>query len=163
MDDLIRQSQLLIQAAPQHQVPAPVMRAVAAILVVVAKELDHLFYYVPVYPDQSWLTIATPPSPQDPDGQSWIPAFGSEGDGEQTIVELSEETELGLQTIGVVELLFLCMGLKQADGLVFYDTEGDRQAGKTVARAVLQHEIHQQLAQLQQQKNQDPTPPPNLA
>jgi hypothetical protein len=148
------QGQALLQSAPQHQLPEPVMQQVVLLLLQVAQALDHDQYTVLRYPDQAWLTVQTDPTPQHPQGQAWIPAYGHPQEAALSQVELgSAGIQLQLEQMGIVDLLFLCLGVRGADGFVFYDSPGDRQSGKTVTRTALQQELNRQLQTLPHQQH----------
>ena len=156
MRPLEDQAQTLIQSAPDHQVPQQVMKRIVMLLVQAAQQLDHLAYHALRYPDEAWLSIRTPPTPEDPEGVRWLPAFGYQSDGEAVLSTLSEtDPQVQLVSIEVLDLLFLCLGLKGSKGIVFYDTEGDRQMGKTVSQEILKQRLNQQLSSMTPN-----TPPP---
>lgn len=158
MRSLNDQAQTLIQSASEHRVPQQVMERIVLLLVQAAQQLDHLGYYALQYPDEAWLSIRTPPTPEDPEGVRWLPAFGYEADAQAVLATLEEaDPQLQLVTLEVLDLLFLCLGLNESKGVVFYDIEGDRQAGKTVSQDTLKQHLNQELKGLSQQQD---TPPP---
>ncbi|MEN9204923.1 MAG: hypothetical protein Q6K99_00285 [Thermostichales cyanobacterium BF4_bins_65] len=77
-------------------------------------------YYLIAYPDPSWLTVQV-------GSQAWLPAFRDPLDAQQV---QPPGTELVL--VPARELLWRGMGLKQTQGIIFYDRPGDRQWGKQV-------------------------------
>ncbi len=145
MVSLNQQKYNLIQSAAQHQIPQEVMVYVVDLLANIANHLDQVDYYVLTYPDQSWFALNTA-------DQQWILAFGYQEDAEDTLTELQiEASALSIQTLGVLDLLFLCLGLKQADGIAFYDSLGDRQSSKTIAQAALRQQLNHYLRSVTQQ------------
>lgn len=149
MRSLNDQAQTLIQSAPDHRVPYQVMERIVLLLTQAARQLDHLGYYSFRYPDQAWLSIRTPPSPQAPEGARWLPAFGHQSDADAVLTTLAEEDpQPELVSLEVLDLLFLCLGLNDSSGIVFYDTEGDRQTGKTVSQATLKQHLNRELSTL---------------
>ncbi len=161
MRSLNDQAQTLIQSAPDHRVPLQVMERIVLLLVQAAQQLDHLGYYALRYPDEAWLSIRTPPTPEDPEGVRWLPAFGYESDGQAVLSTLAEaDPQLQLVSIEVLDLLFLCLGLNESKGVVFYDMEGDRQTGKTVSQDTLKRHLNQELKGLSQD---EPPPPEGIA
>lgn len=124
------QGQRLMQSAPDHDIPVVVMGTVVQMLMQVAQSLDHLHYAVLHYPDHSWVVLP----------QGWLPAFGDDHDAHQICLELAL-TEVEVQWMGVLELLFLALGLTTAQGLVIYDRRGDRSRGKTITRTALHRQL----------------------
>lgn len=106
---LVEQEQLLLQAAPTYGIPQPVMQVVVQMLSQVAQELDHTHYFVLRHPDQAWLTIGLKDQP-------WLPAFAYEQDAQ---VVMGTPPDLELVSLGILELLFLGLGLTHAQGLMF--------------------------------------------
>lgn len=149
MRPLTDQAQALIASAPAHQVPQQVMERIVEMFTQATQHLDHLGYYSLRYPDQAWLSIRTPPSPQEPEGARWLPAFGHLTDAEAVLSTLSQEdTQPQIVAVEVMDLLFLCLGLSDSKGIVLYDTEGDRQTGKTISNSTLKHHLNQALSDL---------------
>jgi hypothetical protein len=161
MVSLTAQAAALVDTAPQNGIPTAAMQQVADVLTEVAQHLDHLQYTTLRYPDGGWLTVRVveKPAPSASGTESppithlWIPAFGHIEDAHTTLAELSSQApELEAASFGVLELLFLGLGLSRADGIVFYDQAGDRQQGKTVASQPLTEQINQAI--------RGSTPPP---
>ncbi|MCF2970865.1 hypothetical protein L1047_06605 [Synechococcus sp. Nb3U1] len=155
---LTAQAAALVDTAPQNGIPTAAMQQVADVLTEVAQHLDHLQYTTLRYPDGGWLTVRVVEKPaqegSEPITHLWIPAFGHIEDAQTTLAELSSQApDLEAAPFGVLELLFLGLGLSRADGIVFYDQAGDRQQGKTVASQPLTEQINQAI--------QGSAPPPN--
>jgi hypothetical protein len=147
---LADQQHQLILDGPRHGIPTAVMQQVVDLLSQVAQDLDHLTYYLLRYPHGAWLVLETPPS------GSWIPVFGHEADAEDTRHRLGSQAQFGeddadllVESMGVLDLLFLILGLQQSTGILVYDTLGDRQNAKTIAQAALKQRFQQQLEQAQ--------------
>ncbi|MEN9222488.1 MAG: hypothetical protein Q6M04_08630 [Thermostichus sp. BF3_bins_97] len=158
---LTAQAAALVDSAPQNGIPTAAMQQVADVLTEVAQHLDHLQYTTLRYPDGGWLTVRVVEKPaqegSEPITHLWIPAFGHPDDAQTTLAELnSQAPELEAAPFGVLELLFLGLGLSRADGIVFYDQAGDRQQGKTVASQPLTEQINQAI------RGSTP-PPPSIA
>ncbi len=166
---LTAQAAALVDTAPQNGIPTAAMQQVADVLTEVAQHLDHLQYTTLRYPDGGWLTVRVveKPAPRasgteslegsEPITHLWIPAFGHIEDAQTTLAELSSQApELEAASFGVLELLFLGLGLSRADGIVFYDQAGDRQQGKTVASQPLTEQINQAI-------RRSTPPPPSIA
>ncbi|MGQ9837356.1 MAG: hypothetical protein ACUVRV_05180 [Cyanobacteriota bacterium] len=155
---LMAQATALVNTAPQNGIPTAAMQQVANVLMEVAQHLDHLQYTTLRYPDGGWLTVRVVEKPAEEGSESithlWIPAFGHIEDAQTTLAELnSQAPDLEAAPFGVLELLFLGLGLSRADGIVFYDQAGDRQQGKTVACQPLTQRINQAIRGF--------APPPN--
>ncbi|MFQ3613260.1 MAG: hypothetical protein SNJ68_06045 [Cyanobacteriota bacterium] len=147
---LTAQATALVDTAPQNGIPTAAMQQVADVLTEVAQHLDHLQYTTLRYPDGGWLTVRVVEKPTEegaePITHLWIPAFGHIEDAHTTLAELnSQAPDLEAAPFGVLELLFLGLGLSRADGIVFYDQAGDRQMGKTVASQPLTEQINQAI------------------
>lgn len=166
---LAAQAATLVDTAPQNGIPTAAMQQVADVLTQVAQHLDHLQYTTLRYPDGGWLTVRVVEDPAAGEAESlssegsqptthlWIPAFGHLEDAHTTLAELKERSpELETASFGVLELLFLALGLSRADGIVFYDQAGDRQQGKTVACRALMEQVNQSLRRWA-------SPPPSMA
>ncbi len=154
VSSLAAQAATLVEEAPQNGIPTAAMQQVAEVLTQVAQHLDHLQYTTLRYPDGSWLTVRVVersagmeslPEPE-PIGHLWIPAFGHLEDAQATLAELREQApDLEAASFGVLELLFLALGLSRAEGIVFYDQAGDRRQGKAVACRPLAEQVSQAL------------------
>ncbi len=134
------QTQQLLMDGPRHGIPTAVMEQTIQLLAQVAQDLDHPGYYLLRYPDGGWLLVETPPS------GSWIPAFGHASDA-AAIRQSLASPDLLIEAKGVIEMLFLTLGLQQGSGILVYDTLGDRQKGKTIAQQTLKQHFQQRLRQ----------------
>ncbi|MEN9202763.1 MAG: hypothetical protein Q6K80_00285 [Thermostichus sp. DG_1_6_bins_120] len=155
---LTAQAAALVDSGPRNGIPTAAMERVVDVLTAVAQHLDHLQYTTLRYPDGGWLTVRVVEKPaqqgSEPVTHLWIPAFGHLEDAQTTLAELHNQApDLEAAPFGVLELLFLGLGLSRADGIVFYDQAGDRQQGKTVACQPLAEQVNQAI--------QGSAPPPN--
>ncbi|MDX2270540.1 MAG: hypothetical protein NW237_01130 [Cyanobacteriota bacterium] len=138
--DLTEQAQTLLQSAHEQELPMAVMEQVVMVLQEVAGSLNYQEYFLLRYPDESWLTL------RSQEGQRWLLAYGHESDAQTTQQELSlQNLPLQVVPLEVLSILFLGLGLQQAEGLLFYDQAGERQVGKSVMQADLQAQVNRYL------------------
>jgi hypothetical protein len=142
MRSLLEQKKELQQTGPAQGIPETVMERVLSLLSDVAQELDHLEYYVLQWPGGGWFLLS-------PSLERWIPAFPDHTEALKmvTILQqtLPQASELKILNLGVLELLFLGLGLTQAKGILFYDQEG---AGKGITQTSLKSGLKHYLKDL---------------
>ena len=158
---LDEQLQILINEAPQHGVPIPVMqKAVAPTLKFFASQLQHEKYYVLHGKDRSWLVTTLSNRKNPKEEKRVIYAFSTKKDAEtfQGIIN----PEIRIISVPVTHLLFQLFSVESIDSLIFREFPGDKQQQIEIARPKLQNIIQQQLRRLKLNPPKTKNIPPNL-
>ena len=159
---LDQQLQILINEAPQHGVPIPVMqKAVAPTLKFFASQLQHEKYYVLHGKNRSWLVTTLSNRRNPKEEKRVIYAFSTKKDAQtfQGIIN----PEIRIISVPVTHLLFQLFSIESIDSLIFREVPGDKQQQIEIARAKLQNIIQQQLRRLKLKSPKTKTIPPNFA
>ncbi|MGK7879329.1 MAG: hypothetical protein AB4060_04425 [Crocosphaera sp.] len=159
---LDEQLQILINEAPQHGVPIPVMqKAVAPTLKFFASQLQHEKYYVLHGKNRSWLVTTLSNRRNPKEEKRVIYAFSTKKDAQtfQGIIN----PEIRIISVPVTHLLFQLFSIESIDSLIFREVPGDKQQQIEIARAKLQNIIQQQLRRLKLKSPKTKTIPPNFA
>ncbi len=115
-------------------------------LIQVAQPLDHSSYTLLRYPDQSWFLMPQPVQPDAAETCLWLPAFAASADAEAIQHQVAGVApDLKPQVLGVVEVLFHGLGLRRAQGILFYEKPGHADWGKSVLCQDLQQRLRQTL------------------
>jgi hypothetical protein len=145
------QAHRLVQTAPAHGIPVIAMQHVAAMLIQVAQQLQHSAYATLRYSDQSWLLIPQPVQPGASEPCLWLPAFASSADAEAIQQKVEGMTsDLQITVVDTVQLLFHGLGLRQAQGILFYEEPGHPSSSQPIWRQDLQRGLHQTLKSIVQ-------------
>ena len=159
---LDEQLQILINEAPQHGVPIPVMqKAVAPTLKFFASQLQHEKYYVLHGKDRSWLVTTLSNRKNPKEEKRVIYAFSTKKDA-QTVQGIINP-EIRNISVPVTHLQFQLFSIESIDSIVFREFPADKQQQVEIARAKLQNIIQQQLRRLKLKPPQTKTIPPNFA
>ncbi len=159
---LDQQLQILINEAPQHGVPIPVMqKAVAPTLKFFASQLQHEKYYVLHGKNRSWLVTTLSNRRNPKEEKRVIYAFSTKKDAQtfQGIIN----PEIRIISVPVTHLLFQLFSVESIDSIIFRESPGDKQQQIEIARAKLQNIIQQQLRRLKLKPPKTKTIPPNFA
>ncbi len=156
------QLEILINEAPQHGVPIPVMeKAVAPTLKFFASQLQHEKYYVLHGKNRSWLvtTLSNRKNPREE--KRVIYAFATKKDAEtfQGIIN----PEIRIISVPVTHLLFQLFSVESVDSIIFRELPGNKEQEVEIPRAKLQNIIQQQLRRLKLTPPKINNIPPNLA
>ena len=159
---LDEQLEILINEAPEHGVPIPVMeKAVAPTLKFFASQLQHEKYYVLHGKNRSWLvtTLTNRKNPKEEKGV--IYAFSTKKDAEtfQGIIN----PEIRIISLPVTHLLFQLFSVESIDSIIFREFPGNKQQQIEISRAKLQNIIQQQLRRLKLKPQKKKNIPPNFA
>lgn len=159
--NLDQQLKILIDEAPQHGVPSPVMeRAVNPVLKGLAQKLKYLEYYVAQNLDGDWVLTTLQSRAQPTREKKVIYAFANLKDAVN--FPGSADSQMMAMAVPVTSLLFQLFALEQVDSIIFLETSGDLNTGIEIKRTDLQTAIQKQLQHLSQPR-QGGTIPPNLA
>ena len=162
MNYLDKQLEILINEAPQHGVPIPVMeKAVGPTLKFFASQLQHEKYYVLQGKNNAWLVTTLSNRKNTKEEKRVIYAFSTKKDAEafQGIIN----PDIRIIFLPVTHLLFQLFSVESIDSVIFRDVPGNKKLEVEIPRAKLQNIIQQQLRRLKlTPKNNNPIPP-NLA
>ncbi|MDJ0510645.1 MAG: hypothetical protein QNJ64_15530 [Crocosphaera sp.] len=159
---LDEQLEVLINEAPEHGVPIPVMeKAVGPTLKFFASQLQHEKYYVLQGKDHAWLMTTLSNRKNPTQEKRVIYAFSTRKDAEafQGIIN----PEIRIVFLPVTHLLFQLFSVESIDSVIFRDVPGNKQHEVEIPRAKLQNIIQQQLRRLKLTSKTNNTIPPNLA
>ena len=159
---LDEQLEILINEAPEHGVPIPVMeKAVAPTLKFFASQVHHEKYYVLHGQNRSWLVTTLSNRKNPKEEKRVIYAFSTKKDAEtfQGIIN----PEIRIISVPVTHLLFQLFSVESIDSLIFREFPGDKQQQIEIARPKLQNIIQQQLRRLKLNPPKTKNIPPNLA
>lgn len=152
--ELERQLDRLSEDASRYGIPTPVFsQAVAPVLGLFAKQLQHLEYYILQNLDSDWV-MYTIENQQEQLEKKVIYAFPSVKDA--ALFQGTEDPNLLALEIPTVELLFQLFALPAIDSLIFLEIPGNLDRGTVIERSRLLEIVQQQVLQL------NPLPP-NLA
>lgn len=156
------QLESLINEAPQHGVPIPVMeKAVAPALKFFASQLQHEKYYVLYGKNRSWLVTTLSNKKNPKQEKRVIYAFTTKKDAEtfQGIVN----PEIRVISIPVTHLLFQLFSIESIDSLIFRELPGNKEQQVEISREKIQNVIQQQLRRLKLDSSTIKNIPPNFA
>ncbi len=152
--ELERQLNELSEDASRYGIPTPVFsQAVAPVLGLFAKQLQHQEYYILQNLESDWV-MYTIQNRQEQSEKKVIYAFTSVKDA--AIFQGTEDPNLLALAIPTVQLLFQLFALQDIDSLIFLETPGNLDRGTVIDRDRLLEIVQQQIRQL------NPIPP-NLA
>ncbi|MGK7940350.1 MAG: hypothetical protein AB4062_09415 [Crocosphaera sp.] len=159
---LDEQLEILINEAPQHGVPIPVMeKAVAPTLKLFASQLQHEKYYVLQGKNNAWLVTTLNNRKNPKQEKRVIYAFPTKNDAEefQGIIN----PEIRIIFLPVTHLLFQLFSVESLDSIIFRDLPRNKRHEVEISRAKLQNIIQQQLRRLKLTPKKNNPIPPNLA
>lgn len=141
---LDRQVRRLIDGAQQHQVSNEVMQIVTNILRAIAEQLDQPIYTILTAKNGAWLTV-TLSNRNFPELEKQVvyayPSYDVATIEARKLLEL----EPICQEMGVIDLLFQLLALKEIDSLIFFDQSRSGQQGKEISRQEIQNLCQRQL------------------
>lgn len=152
-----QQIQALIDQAPQYGADAAEIRAVAPAFEAIARQLNHIQYYVLQTLDQSWLMTTLNHRTQSNLSKNVVYAYPSLKDAAAGSHALKDPQIVALP-VPVIHILFQMLAMQPVDSIVFFETPGDLQSGTEVSRQNLE-----QLIQLHFQRAQGSVVPPDIA
>lgn len=159
--NLEEQLKILIDEAPQHGVPSPVMeQAVTPVLKGFAETLKHLEYYVAQNLDGDWVLTTLQNRAQPTQEKKVIYAFANRKDAAN--FQGTADLQMMAMAVPVTSLLFQLFAVQQVDSIIFLETPGDLNTGIEIQRPDLQIAIQKQLQQINPPRQRG-TIPPNLA
>jgi hypothetical protein len=161
--NLEQQLQILIDEAPQYGVPSVVMqKAVAPVLKLFAKRLQHGQYYILQTPHQDWILTTLTHRKKPKQEKKVIYAFVSAQDAQN--FQETANSEISLLLLPVTHLLFQVFCLESVDSIIFLETPGNSNQGTEIERAKLKKMIEQHLSQFTSPSQASPTEiPPHIA
>ncbi|MGK7908511.1 MAG: hypothetical protein AB4040_14990 [Synechococcus sp.] len=133
MSNIPEQVEKLIETGPQQGIPPVAIAPIAQMLATVAQDLEQLQYYALRDRQQGWWLISTGAE----QAEKWVAVFGHRADAERMLAELEnvtsqapkaeDEFQTSFEVVekGVIELLFLALGMRRSAGLLVYEAEGD--------------------------------------
>jgi hypothetical protein len=149
--DIDEQIQELIDNAPEDDLTAQGMMAIAPVLKLLASRFQHQEYFVWENSQQQWVLTTLEHQKQPNLTKEVIYAFASAGD------PASFYTSPGSpHRIPLISLLFQLIGMEKVDSLVIFDRPGDLMSGTEIARQDLQNLIYKQLQELYPQQTNIP-------
>ncbi|MDJ0599407.1 MAG: hypothetical protein QNJ37_11265 [Crocosphaera sp.] len=159
---LDEQLEILINEAPQHGVPIPVMeKAVAPTLKFFASQLQHQQYYVLHGKNRSWLVTTLSNRKNPKEEKRVIYAFATKKDAEtfQGVIN----PEIRIISVPVTHLLFQLFSVESIDSIIFRELPRNKEQQAEISRAKLQNIIQQQLRRLKLTSPNSKNIPPDLA
>lgn len=151
--ELKQQLQILIDEAAEYSIaPAIMERAIAPVFDRVARQLQHLEYYVLQNLAEDWV----------------ISVIGNDQQGEKKVIyafttvrdakhfNTSQKSDTIAISLPVVQILFRLFSVQQIDSIIFFEQAGNTSGGVELKRRDLQNALQQKLQQLK-------TTPPDLA
>jgi hypothetical protein len=145
--DLDRQIDQLVQDAPQDGVTPGITKVISAVLKAIAMQLHHKNYYILQAQDGSWLltTLSNRNSPEVE--KNVVYAYCGSTAANLERLKLGDPN-LVCAEIGIIEILFRLVGLKEVDSLILFDKSTDAQRGMEISRAELKDLCDQQMKKL---------------
>lgn len=160
--NLEQQIQVLIDQAPQDGTMPNVIKAIAPVLTLLARQLRHLEYYILQTLDQGWVLTTLSNRTQPEIEKNVIYAFPTLKDAAD--FQPVSDPQIMATVVPVTHLLFQMLALDTVSSTVFFDTPGNLTAGTEVRREDLQHLIQTQLQQMQSVPRSYPSNlPPDIA
>jgi hypothetical protein len=146
--DLDRQIDELVQGAPQDGVTPGITKVISSVLKAIAMQLHHSSYYILQSQDGSWL-LTTLSNRTSPDVEkNAIYAYCNSTAANLERLKQGDRHLVCLE-IGIIELLFRLVGLKEIDSLILFDKSTDTQRGMEISRVELQGLCDKQMQKLQ--------------
>lgn len=149
--ELKQQLQILIDEAAEYGIAPAIMEAIAAVFEVVARQLQHLEYYVLQNLSEDWVISVIS---NDGVEKKVIYAFTTLRDAKN--FNISRESDIIAISLPVVQILFRLFSVGQIDSIIFFEKAGNTSGGVELKRRDLQNSLQQHLQQLK-------TSPPDIA
>jgi hypothetical protein len=143
--NLDRQIKLLIDNAPQDGHTPQAMTAIAPVLKLLAKGLQHSEYYILQTLDKDWVMTTLSNRAQPEVEKNVVYAFSTVKDA--TDFQSMPDPRIITLKLPVTHILFQLFAMQSVDSIVFFDTPGNLASGIEVLRADLQNLIETQLQQ----------------
>jgi hypothetical protein len=149
--DIDKQIQELIDNAPEDDLTAQGMKAIAPVLKVLASRFQHQKYFVWQNSESQWVLTTLAHQNKPNVTKQVVYAFASAADA------TSFYNASGFpQAIPIISLLFQLIGMEIVDSLIIFERPGDIMSGTEVSRQDLQNSIYKQLQQLYPQQTNIP-------
>lgn len=150
--DLEQQLQILVQEAPNYDVPTPIMsQIINPVLKMLAQELKHLEYYILQNRNQNWVTTTLINREQNNLQKTVVYAFANINDALSHSSKSSEET-LPV-AIPVTRLILQLLALEPIDSIIFLDHNGNLEQGSEIKQSTVQKLMEAGLKQLNNIQN----------
>lgn len=157
--DLNAQIQQLIDGAPQDGQTGQVVKAIAPVLLEMAKQLGRDRYYVLQTLNGDWIRTTLSSRQKQGMEKSVVYAFPTIEDAAKSPGSPARDPQIMALPVPVVQILFQLMALKTVDSLVFFNQPGNVTSGTEVTREMFETLVRSYLQQVQQ----GPNVPPDLA
>ncbi|WP_019501483.1 hypothetical protein [Pseudanabaena sp. PCC 6802] len=150
----------LVEDAPQDGVTPGITKVLSSVLKAIALQLNHSSYYILQSQDGSWL-LTTLSNRNSPDiEKNVVYAYCSSTASNLERLKQGDRDLVSVE-IGIIEILFRLVGLKEVDSLILFDKLTDTQRGTEISRAELQTLCEKQMqklknAQRKLQRNRSP-------
>jgi hypothetical protein len=141
--DIDKQIQELIDNAPEDDLTAQGMKAIAPVLKLLASRFQHQKYFVWQNSQEQWVLTTLAHQSKPNVTKQVVYAFASAADATSFY-----NTSGSAQPIPIISLLFQLIGMERIDSLIVFERPGDMMSGKEVSRQELQNLIYTQLQQL---------------
>ena len=143
MMELKQQLQVLVDEAAEHGIaPAIIENAIAPVFEVVARQLQHLEYYVLQNLSEDWVISVINNGDRE---KKVIYAFTTVRDAK---LKIGQESDIVAISLPVVQILFRLFSVGQIDSIIFFDRSANTSGGVELKRRDLQNSLQQQLQQL---------------
>ena len=141
--ELKQQLQVLVDEAAEYGIaPAIIEKAIAPVFEVVARQLQHLEYYVLQNLSEDWVISVIS---NDDREKKVIYAFTTVRDAK---FKIGQESDVVAISLPVVQILFRLFSVGQIDSIIFFDRSANTSGGVELKRRDLQNSLQQQLQQL---------------
>ena len=164
MQTLDQQLERLIQDAPNDDVTATLLRAIAPLLLQMARQLKHAEYHVLQGRDAGWLVTTLSNRTQPELEKSVIYAFSTHEDAQNRVVR-NREAQIAVSPVPVIHLLFQLIALRAVESAIFFEVPGDSHSGIEVSCRDLRQRVQALLAahHAQSRSIRSRSAPPDIA
>ncbi len=155
---LEQQLQTLTQSAPQDGQTPRLIEAISPILLELAKQLQHLDYYILQDIDGRWMMTQLSHREEQQPEKTVVYAYATLEDARCHPQMKKDNTLMAIPT-PVMVILFQLLALQPVTSLLFFDTPGNRHQALEIRRDDMQTLVKAQLSAYQQAQAQSPIPP----